>query len=167
MLRPARLLERLTSPCGQLVPPTRPPVYGRACPSRGLPQPESAMTTRPNHPLPRQDLHLQACQRPKAAHKNLLFARPFVLSATRVRERWFLVSPNTGRSWQNVAETSTTRFCAVVDFSKADKTTSGKSLSKTARLALRWSGLYVLKLEDAVPQTPWDLSLYACSSKVG
>ena len=26
------------------------------------------MTTRPNHPLPRQDLHLQVCQRLKAAH---------------------------------------------------------------------------------------------------
>src|SRR5512136_1874232 len=72
MLRPAPLLERLTSPCRQLAPPTRPPVYGRACPSRGLPQPGSAMTTRPNDPLPRQDLHLQACQRPTAAHKNLL-----------------------------------------------------------------------------------------------
>jgi hypothetical protein len=30
------------------------------------------MTTRPNHPLPGQDLHLQACKRPKAAHRNLL-----------------------------------------------------------------------------------------------
>ena len=28
-----------------------------------------------HHPLPRQDLHLQACQRPKAAHRNLFFAR--------------------------------------------------------------------------------------------
>jgi len=53
-----------------LAAPTGPPVYGRACPSRGLPQPESAMTTRPNHPLPRQDLHLQACQRPKAALRS-------------------------------------------------------------------------------------------------
>src|SRR5450759_2726868 len=43
--------------------PTDPPVYGRACPSQGLPQPGSAMTTRHNHSLPRQDLHLQACQR--------------------------------------------------------------------------------------------------------
>jgi hypothetical protein len=34
-----------------------------ACPSRGLPQPESAITTRPNPPLPRQDLPLRACQR--------------------------------------------------------------------------------------------------------
>jgi len=50
-----------------LAPPTGPPVYGRACPNRGLPRPGSAMATRPNHPLPRQDLHLQACQRPKAA----------------------------------------------------------------------------------------------------
>ena len=48
-------------------------VYSRACPSRGLPHPGSAMTTRRSHPLPRQDLHLQACQRPKAAHRNLLF----------------------------------------------------------------------------------------------
>ena len=87
MLRPAPLLERLTSPCRQLAPPTRPPVYGRACPSRGLPQPRSAMTTRPNHPLPRQDLHPQACQRPKAAHRNLLFARPPVLSAARVKRQ--------------------------------------------------------------------------------
>jgi hypothetical protein len=70
MLRPACWLERLASPCRQLAPPTRPPVYGRACPSRGLPQPGSAMTTRPNHPLPRQDLHLQACQRPKAAQER-------------------------------------------------------------------------------------------------
>ena len=53
--------------------PTDPPVYGRACPGRGLPQPESAITTRPNHPLPRQDFHLRACQRLKAAHRNLLF----------------------------------------------------------------------------------------------
>jgi hypothetical protein len=75
MLRPAPLLERLASPCRQLAPPTRPPVYGRACPGRDLPQPGSAMTTRPNHPLPRQDLHLQACQRPKAAHRKLLFWR--------------------------------------------------------------------------------------------
>ena len=72
MLRPARWLERLTSPRRWLAPPTGPPVYGRACPNQGLPQPESAITTRLNHPLPRQDLHLQACQRPKAAHKNSL-----------------------------------------------------------------------------------------------
>ena len=84
MLRPARLLERLASPRRELTPPTGPPVYGRACPSLGLPQPESAITTRPNHPLPRQVLHLQACQSPKAAHRNLLFAPPLVLSAARV-----------------------------------------------------------------------------------
>ena len=42
------------------------------CPSRALPQPESAITTGPNHPLPRQDLHLQASQRMKAAPRNLL-----------------------------------------------------------------------------------------------
>ena len=46
-----------------------------ACPSRGLPQPGSAITPRPNHPLPRQDLHLRACPRLKAAPKNLLFRR--------------------------------------------------------------------------------------------
>jgi hypothetical protein len=69
MLRPACWLERLTSPCRQLAPPTRPPVYGRACPGRGLPQPGSAMTTRPNHPLPRQVLHLQVYPRSKAAHR--------------------------------------------------------------------------------------------------
>jgi hypothetical protein len=84
MLRPAPLLERLTSPCRQLAPPTRPPVYSRACPSWGLLQPESAMTTRSNHPLPRQDLHLQACQRPKAAHRHWLVVRPLVLSAARM-----------------------------------------------------------------------------------
>ena len=32
--------------------------------------------------------------------KNLLFARPPVLSAARVRENWFLVSPSMGRSYQ-------------------------------------------------------------------
>jgi hypothetical protein len=42
------------------------------------------MTARPNHPLPRQDLHLQACQRPKAAHRNLLLGHPSVLYAARV-----------------------------------------------------------------------------------
>jgi hypothetical protein len=39
----------------------------------------------PNHPLPRQDLHLQACQRLKAAHRNLVFARPPVLGTARVK----------------------------------------------------------------------------------
>jgi len=68
-LRPAGWLERLTGPCRQLMPPTRPPVYGRPCSSSGLLQPKSAITTRPNHTLPRQDLHLQACQRSKAAHR--------------------------------------------------------------------------------------------------
>jgi hypothetical protein len=70
-------------------------VYGRACPSRGLPQSGSAMTTRPNHPLPRQDFHLQACQRPKAAHRRLLFALPHVLSAARVTQG---PDPTDGRS---------------------------------------------------------------------
>jgi hypothetical protein len=88
MLRPACWLERLTSPCRQLAPPTGPPVYGRACPSRSLPQPESAITTRPNHPLPRQDLHLRARQRLKAAHRNWFLVLPLVLDAARVRENW-------------------------------------------------------------------------------
>ena len=74
MLRPACWFGRLARPRRQLAPPTGPPVYGRACPSRGLPQPESAITTRPNHPLPRQDLHLRARQRLKAAHRSLFFA---------------------------------------------------------------------------------------------
>jgi hypothetical protein len=56
--------------------PSLPAVYGRACSSQGLPQPESAITTRPNHPLPRQDLHLRARQRLKAAHRNLVFGAP-------------------------------------------------------------------------------------------
>jgi len=47
--------------------PTGPPVYSRACPSQGLPQPRSAITTRPNHLLPRRDFHPLACQRTKAA----------------------------------------------------------------------------------------------------
>jgi hypothetical protein len=34
------------------------------------------ITTRPNHPLPRQVLHLQVCQSPKAAHRNLVFDGP-------------------------------------------------------------------------------------------
>jgi hypothetical protein len=51
-------------------------VYGRACPGWGLPQPGSAMTTRPNHPSPRQVLHLQVCQRLKPAHRNLVFGAP-------------------------------------------------------------------------------------------
>jgi hypothetical protein len=59
-------------------------VYGRACPSQGLPSPESAITTRPNHPLPRQDLHLRACPSLKAAHRNLVLARRLVLYAARV-----------------------------------------------------------------------------------
>ena len=37
-------------------------------------------TTRPNHPLPRQDFRLQAYPRLKAAHKKLLFAAPAVLT---------------------------------------------------------------------------------------
>jgi hypothetical protein len=64
MLRPACMLGLLSGPrrftTGQ-------PVYGRACPSEGLPSPKSAITSRLNHLLPRQDLHLLACQRTKAA----------------------------------------------------------------------------------------------------
>ena len=51
-------------------------VYDRACPSQGLPRTGSAITTRLNHPTPKQDLHLQACQRPKAAHRPRFLARP-------------------------------------------------------------------------------------------
>src|SRR3989442_617157 len=64
MLRPARMLGLLSSPrrvsTGQ-------PVYSRACSNKGLPPSKSAMTSRLSHPLPRQDLHLLACQRTKAA----------------------------------------------------------------------------------------------------
>ena len=73
MLWPARWLERLASPRWRFAPPTVPPAYCRACPCRGLPQPESAITTPLNHPLSRPDLHLHACQILKAAHRNLLF----------------------------------------------------------------------------------------------
>ena len=80
-LRPAWLYRPTLAglcPCRavRLTFPSLAVVYGRACPSGVSPQPESAITTRPNHPLPRQDLHLQACQRPKAAHRNLLFGAP-------------------------------------------------------------------------------------------
>ena len=72
MLRPARLLGRLTSPRRPLLQsPTGPPVYGRACPSRGLPPPESAITTRLNRLLPRRDSHPLACQGSKAAHRTM------------------------------------------------------------------------------------------------
>ena len=67
MLRSARWLGQLTSPRRRLASPTGQPVYGRACPGPGLPKPRSAITTRPNHLLPRQDFHLLACQRSKAA----------------------------------------------------------------------------------------------------
>ena len=89
-LRPA-WLYRLTlaglCPCRavRLTFPSLAVVCGRACPSRGLPQPESAIATRPNHPLPRQDLHLQVCQRLKAAHRNCFLARPLLLDAARVK----------------------------------------------------------------------------------
>ena len=71
-------------------------VYDRACPSRGLPQPESAITTRPNHPLPRQDLHLQVCPSLKVAHRKLVFAHPLVLSAARVTLRLWRSPPLCG-----------------------------------------------------------------------
>jgi hypothetical protein len=78
-LRPAWLSQLTLAglcPCRavRLTFPSLAVVYGRACFSRGLPQPESAITTRPNRPLPRQDFYLQACQRLKAAHRNLLCA---------------------------------------------------------------------------------------------
>jgi len=44
--------------------------------------------------------------------QNSLFARPLVLSAARVRENCFLVSPSMSRCWQSSAEMSTTTFCA-------------------------------------------------------
>src|SRR5437899_8376998 len=64
MLRPARMLGLLSSPRSF---PTGQPVYSRACSNEGLPSSKSAMTSRLNHLLPRQDLHLLACQRTKAA----------------------------------------------------------------------------------------------------
>ena len=94
MLRPHVGESAWPVPAGGSAPLTGPPVYSRACPNQGLPQPESAITTRLNHPLPRQDLHLQACQRPKAAHRNLLLTLrgsiphspdEFIASVRRVR----------------------------------------------------------------------------------
>ncbi len=76
-LRPVWWLGRLTSPRRRVAAPTGPPVYSRACPNRGLPQPESAMTTRLNHRLPRRDLHPQVCQRSKAARPNSEVDRRF------------------------------------------------------------------------------------------
>jgi len=64
MLRPARMLGLLSGPRRF---PTGQPVYSRACSSEGLPPSESAMTSRLNQQLPRQDLHLLAFQRTKAA----------------------------------------------------------------------------------------------------
>src|SRR5260370_30922210 len=66
MLRPARMLGLLSSPRRF---PTGQPVYSRACSNEGLPSSKSAMTSRLNHLLPRQDLHLLACQRTKAARR--------------------------------------------------------------------------------------------------
>ena len=83
MLRPARWLGRLTSPRRPLLQsPTGPPVYGRACPSRGLPQPESAITTRLNHLLPRRDSHPLACQGSKAAHR-IMAGQPHLAHSAR------------------------------------------------------------------------------------
>ena len=76
MLRPARWLERLAKSRRRLCAADRPAPLRQSLPQPGSPRPGSAITTRPNHPLPRQDFHLQACQRPKAAHRNLLFPRP-------------------------------------------------------------------------------------------
>lgn len=76
-LRPVWWLGRLTSPRRRVAAPTGPPVYSRACPNWSLPQPESAMTTRLNHRLPRRDLHPQVCQRSKAAHPNSKVDRRF------------------------------------------------------------------------------------------
>src|SRR5712691_6821327 len=77
MLRPARMLGLLSSPrrfaTGQ-------PVYSRACSNEGLPSSKSAMTSRLNHLLPRQDLHLLACQRTKAAPSPHFF-RPILRRA--------------------------------------------------------------------------------------
>jgi len=74
----------LPSRAVRLTFPSLPAVYGRACPSRGFPQSESAITTRPNHPLPRQDLHLQVCPSPKAAHveETAFHAPPFTWRCT-------------------------------------------------------------------------------------
>src|ERR1039457_5760671 len=66
------LLGLLTSPRRRLASPTGQPVYGRACPGPGLPKPRSAITTRPIHLLPRQDFHLLACQRSKAALRRFI-----------------------------------------------------------------------------------------------
>jgi hypothetical protein len=55
MLRPACWLARLARPRQCFRHRQARPFYGRACPSQGLPSPGSAITTRPNHPLPRQD----------------------------------------------------------------------------------------------------------------
>jgi len=84
MLRPARWLGRLTSPRRHPQPPTGPPVYSRACPGQGLPRSGSAITTRPNHLLPRRDFHPLACQRTKAApHRIHTGYSPHLLSAIR------------------------------------------------------------------------------------
>jgi hypothetical protein len=45
--------------------------------------------------------------------KKLLFARPPVLSAARVRENWFFVSPSMCRAYQEPARASTALFAAV------------------------------------------------------
>ena len=101
--------------------PSLPAVYSRACPSRGLPQPESAITTRPNHPLPRQDLHLRVCQRSKAAHRGWFKQRAVLASlqharifSPRVRGSFPLVPRNDspysyGLPWQPVAEWGSAR----------------------------------------------------------
>jgi len=73
--RPSLKLRRTGGPV-RLAP-------GGLCPRGPFPSPSllclgilCLATTRPNHPLPRQDSHLQACPRLKAAHWNLVFCRP-------------------------------------------------------------------------------------------
>jgi hypothetical protein len=85
MLRPTRWLGLLTSPRRRLASPTGQPVYGRACPGSGLPKPRSAITTRPNHLLPRQDSHLLACQRSKAALRSAMSIAQTVLVPNKLR----------------------------------------------------------------------------------
>lgn len=66
----AGALARAADQSPPALPRTGPPVYCRACPSQGLPQLKSAITTRFHHQLPRRDLHPLACQRSKAAPKK-------------------------------------------------------------------------------------------------
>ena len=47
------------------------------------------------------------------ADKKLLFARPYVLGAARVRENWFSGSPSIARPYQGQARASTPLFAAI------------------------------------------------------